>query len=36
MGLFIHTIGIERAKAKVGLANIAFNCKRVPYYQNSA
>lgn len=25
MGLFIRTIGIERAKAKIGLANIAFN-----------
>jgi len=25
MGLFIHAVGIARAKEKIGLANIAFN-----------
>lgn len=34
MGLFIGTIGIERARAKIGLANIAFNFKRFPYWEN--
>lgn len=34
MGLFIHTIGIERAKAKIGLANIAFNFKRFLYWKS--
>jgi len=28
MGLFIRTVGIARAKAKIGLANIAYNIKR--------
>lgn len=34
MGLFIRTIGIERAKAKIGLANIAFNFKRFLYWES--
>ena len=29
MGLFIRTIGIARARTKIGLANIVFNMKRV-------
>jgi transposase, IS5 family len=29
MGLFIRTIGIARARTKIGLANIAYNMKRV-------
>jgi len=33
MDLFIRTIGIERAKAKIGLANIAFNFKRFLYWE---
>lgn len=33
MGLFIRTIGIDRAKAKIGLANIAFNFKRFLYWE---
>jgi len=33
MGLFIRTIGLERAKAKIGLANIAFNFKRFLYWE---
>ncbi|MEJ2411332.1 MAG: transposase [Novosphingobium sp.] len=31
MGLFIRTIGMERARAQIGLANIAFNFKRCLY-----
>jgi IS5 family transposase len=34
MSLFIRTIGIERAKAKIGLANIAFNFKRFLYWES--
>lgn len=34
MGLFIRTIGIGRAKAKIGLANIAFNFKRFLYWES--
>ena len=33
MGLFIRTIGIKRARAKIGLANIAFNFKRFLYWE---
>jgi hypothetical protein len=29
-----RTIGIERAKAKIGLANIAFNFKRFLYWES--
>ena len=29
MGLFIRTIGLARAKAKIGLANIAYNMRRL-------
>lgn len=36
MGLFIRTIGIKRAKAKIGLANIAFNFKRFLYWETRA
>ena len=30
-GLFVRTLGIARAKAKIGLANIAFNMKRLVF-----
>ena len=33
MGLFIHTVGIERAKAKVGLTNIAYNMGRLIFHE---
>ena len=33
MSLFIRTIGIERAKTKIGLANIVFNFKRLLYWE---
>ena len=36
MGLFIRSIGIERAKTKIGLANIAFNFKRFLYWESRA
>ncbi len=29
MGLFVRTIGIDRARARIGMANIAFNMKRL-------
>jgi transposase, IS5 family len=29
MGLFIRTIGIARAKTKIGLANLAYNMQRM-------
>ncbi len=29
MGLFIRTIGLERARLKIGMANIAYNMKRL-------
>jgi IS5 family transposase len=29
MGLFIRTIGIARARTKIGLANLAYNMKRM-------
>ena len=29
MGLVVRTIGIARATVKIGLANIAYNMKRV-------
>ena len=31
MGLFVRTIGIDRARAKIGMANIAFNMKRLVF-----
>ena len=33
MGLFVRTIGIERATAKIGMANIAFNMKRLAFWE---
>ncbi len=29
MGLFVRTIGIDRARARIGMANIAVNMKRL-------
>ncbi len=29
MGLFIRTIGIDRVRARIGMANIAVNMKRL-------
>lgn len=36
MGLFIRTIGIQRANVKIGLANIVYNMKRLVFWENRA
>ena len=36
MGLFIRTIGIARATTKIGMANMAFNMKRLIHLQRVA
>ena len=36
MGLFIRTIGIERAEAKITLANLAFNLNRLIFHERRA
>lgn len=36
MGLFVRTIGIARATTKIGLANIAYNMKRLIFLQRAA
>ena len=33
MGLFIRTIGIKRAEAKITLANLAYNMKRLIFHE---
>src|SRR3546814_4134801 len=33
MGLFIRTIGIERARVKIGLANIVYSIKRLMFLE---
>jgi len=33
MKLFIHTIGINRATVKIGMANIAYNMLRHVFYE---
>jgi hypothetical protein len=33
MGLFIRTIGIARARIKIGLANLAYNFKRLAWLE---
>jgi len=33
MGLFVRTIGLTRARAKIGLANLAFNMKRLAFWE---
>ena len=35
MGLFIRTIGIARAKVKIGMANLVYNFKRLVFCQRS-
>ncbi len=32
MGLFIRTIGIARAKVKIGMANLVYNFKRLVFW----
>ena len=36
MGLFVRTIGIDRATARIGMANIAFNMKRLVFWERKA
>ena len=36
MGLFIRTIGIARATTKIGMANLAYNIKRLVYLDRIA
>jgi hypothetical protein len=36
MGLFIRTIGIERATTKIGMANILYHMKRLIYLDRIA
>ena len=36
MGLFIRTIGIARAKTKIGLANLVYNIKRLLFLRRIA
>jgi transposase, IS5 family len=36
MGLFIRTIGIQRANVKLGLANIVYNMKRLVFWEQRA
>ena len=35
MGLFVRTIGIARARAKISMANIAFNMKRLAHLERT-
>jgi IS5 family transposase len=36
MDLFIHTVGIARATVKIGLANLAYNIKRLLFLRRIA
>jgi hypothetical protein len=36
MGLFICTIGLARAKAKITLANLAYNMDRLVFHERRA
>ena len=36
MRLFIRTIGIARAKVKIGMANLVYNLKRLIFLQRTA
>ena len=36
MGLFIRTIGLHRAKAKITLANLAYNMPRLIFHERRA
>ena len=36
MGLFVRTIGIARAEAKVTLANLAYNIDRLIFHERRA
>jgi hypothetical protein len=36
MGLFIRTIGIKRAEAKITLVNLAYNMNRLIFHERRA
>jgi hypothetical protein len=36
MGLFIRTIGLERAKIKMALANLSYNMQRLIFWEKRA
>jgi transposase, IS5 family len=36
MGLFVRTIGLARAKVKIGLANLATNMRRMVWLTQNA
>jgi transposase, IS5 family len=36
MGLFIRTIGLRRAEAKITLVNLAYNMKRLIFHERRA
>ena len=36
MGLFVRTIGLKRADAKIGLANLAYNFLRLIFHERRA
>lgn len=36
MGLFVRTIGIARAKTKIGIANLAYHMRRLVWLTQSA
>jgi len=36
MGLFVRTIGIARAEAKITLANLAYNIDRLIFHERRA
>jgi transposase, IS5 family len=33
MGLFVRTIGIARARVKIGMANLVYNFKRLIFWR---
>ena len=33
MGLFVRTVGIQRAEMKIGLANLVYNIRRFLYLE---
>jgi transposase, IS5 family len=36
MGLFVRTIGISRARVKIGMANLVYNFKRLVFWRRIA
>lgn len=36
MGLFVRTVGLARAKVKIGMANLVYNIKRLLFLQRTA